>query len=192
VLTSFGTVRALAPEFEQFREQLQAFRFLSRPLKIALFRDEDDKSATLPVLIAPNLTNIEDSEDELIDVLKRSGIAIHLAREDVARTTFVDRVSEFLEAQTQAQGSTVRGAQQAGKGRTPTAATIVNSNRSGDTVLYCKGYFISTASAFGVSTPASSKLSAGRYSFGIVDSTGGQVFEGVLWTCPTTVRLNMP
>jgi len=65
------------------------------------------------------------------------------------------------------------------------------STRSGDTVICSQGYFTSTAVGFGVSTPAAGVLSPGRYSFGIING-GLHDIENILWTCPTTVRLNKP
>jgi hypothetical protein len=134
----------------------------------------------VPVLVQiPDLHRAKESYEQLLESLDKSNLKFDKVDAQVGRDIFVDRLSEFL---------TVRSATfsaQAG-----VKLTIVNSNRHGDTVLYAKGYFVSTGMALGVSTPAQGQLS-GTYSFGIMDS-GKARFESTLWSCPAVVKLNLP
>ncbi len=118
------------------------------------------------------------SYDSLLNTIVKSGLPLEKVDPDQAEEIFVDRLAEFMAVQLTAPSG---GGTQ----------TIVDSNRSGDTVLYAKGYFTSTGTAFGVSTPATAYLAPARYSFGIIDA-GTIKFDGIVWSCPTRVRLNQP
>lgn len=144
----------------------------------AIFRDEDEENIDLPVLVAPDLGNFARSNASLISALQRSQIPLRSIDDDEAEEILVLRLSEHLAARARTVGLTGTD-------------TVVDTNRGGDTVLYCKGYFVSTATAFGTSTPARNKIPAGRYTFGIAEPNGPR-FEGVIWTCPTNVRLRLP
>jgi hypothetical protein len=176
----------LHPEIHPLSPDIELFRLLKAELEganlhyqAAIFHDEDDQVPPLPVLLAPDPLDLRGSQDSLLSMLEQSDIKTKPVSQSEAESIFVDRASEFLAARLTGQGG---GA---------SSSTVVNSNRSGDTILYCKGYFVSTATAFGVSTPATNSIPAGRYSFGILDA-GSHRFEGVVWTCPANVRLNLP
>lgn len=170
-------LRQIAPDLAQFHAQAAELEMAGLQQTVALMRDEDSVDPDLPVLLAPDLTDVERSYDELLATLERSGIGVRTVSPEAAERTLIDRMSEFL---------AVRSRKSAGG-----TGTLVNSRRSGDTVLYCKGFYVSTATGFGLSTPATKSIPAGRYTFGIVEPTGDR-FEGLVWTCPTTVTLNLP
>jgi hypothetical protein len=133
----------------------------------------------LPVLVrVPDLHSLEASYSGLLQSLRNSNLQLEGIEDPYAEQIFVDRLSEFLAVQSASSVS-------------PPPMTIVNSNRGGDTVIYAKGYFASTGTAFGVSTPATGYLSKARYSFGIMDS-GAPRFANIVWSCPATVRLDLP
>jgi hypothetical protein len=145
------------------------------PQFAASFRDDGPNGDPLPVLVqVPDLHNVNKSYERLLGSLRKSELPLKEVSWESAEETFVDRLSEFLAVES-----------------SDLAHTVVNSNRQGDTVIYAKGYFISTGTAFGISNPAVSYLSAGRYSFGIMDS-GNPRFDNIVWTCPTVVRLDLP
>jgi hypothetical protein len=179
--TLWRTLRPVVPDLARFNAQSDEFRSRWRKQVAAKFRDDTEKGA-VEVLLAPDLLDFEQSYDALTEVMRNSGIATEAVDESRAEEIFVDRVAEFLTAYS-ARGSS-------GGGGSSSANTIVHTNRHGDSVLYCLGYFVSTATAFGISTPASIKLK-GRYSFGIVDS-GVQKFDGIVWTCPAVVGVDLP
>jgi hypothetical protein len=179
------------PGFEQIiRAQAERFRERSIRPHVAILYDEDDleKVNKLEVPIrADELGDLDRSYRRTMGVLERSGIQLKQLH-DVGdmETAFVDRLAEstavlFAETYKQINGPTV----------VSRSDTIVNSNRSNDTILYAKGYFLSTGTAFGLSTPATAYLLPSRYSFGIMEP-GGPRFENIVWSCPATVRLNLP
>ncbi len=142
----------------------------------AEFQDAD--GSPLPMLLVPDEADITRSRDDLIKILDRSNIPIECVTAEQGQSIFADRLAEFL----------------AVRGNLPEQfdnTTKVTTNRAGDTVLYRKGFFFSTAAAFGVSNPAVNSIPGGRYTFGIMDS-GGERFDGVVWDCPGSVRLELP
>jgi hypothetical protein len=159
-------LRAFARDFEEFHER-KAKRW---PQPAAILRDEDGGAMQLPVLLK--------LDAPLINQLGESGIPLRTVDKDEAEAIMIDRIAEFLAVRSRHSGVA---------GRT----TIVHSRREGDTVLVCKGYFLSTATAFGISTPARGEISPGRYTFGI-SRGGSRRFDGVIWTCPTIVNLDLP
>src|SRR5262249_26637805 len=132
------------------------------------------------IVRAPDLQNLTQSYRSALDTLEATGFEQEEVSADMADQIFIDRLAEFI-AVADGFGSASSQTQ-----------TIVNSKRKGDTVIYCQGFFPSTATGFGVSTPAARFLSAGRYSFGILRKNGQHDFENILWTCPATVKLNKP
>jgi hypothetical protein len=136
------------------------------------------------IVRAPDLQNLKASYERFLETLRVTKLPLEEVSQERAQEIFIDRLAEFIAARMSSGPSE----------HTPTSSsvtlTIVNSNRKGDTVICCQGYFTSTAVGFGVSTPAVGVLS-GRYSFGIING-GLHDFENILWTCPTTVKLNKP
>jgi len=180
----------IAPDVGYFRAQAEALLQSSIKPYVAVMYDEDDTARThgLDVPIqAEDLANIEASYSRMFNVLERSSVELkRLDDVESLEVAFVDRLAEsvatmYAHAYMQINGPMVFGQDE----------TIVNSNRTNDTILYAKGYFLSTGTAFGISTPAKAYLLPSRYSFGIVESAGPR-FENVLWSCPTTVHLRLP
>jgi hypothetical protein len=169
---------AFVPDVLHFHMQVQALEYIGAPLVAGLFRNSPGEKPTLLVPVrAPDLSNVTRSYDDALTALDQSGVPLEKIRPSEARSALVDRLAEFIAA----RSATVPGLD-----------TIVHSNRTGDPVFYCNGYFTSTATAFGTSTPAAGALEGGRYSFGVVDA-GTRKFDNTLWTCPNlNVRLPLP
>ena len=168
--------RALLPDIFHFREQTLGLAQYGLTPRVVIFNDDDDNGTRLPVLLQiPDLSNVAWSYEQALGAFEQSDLEIEEVEPAAARNIFIDRLAEFIVAASASAG----------------APTTVNSNRHGDTLLYAKGYFTSTGTAFGVSTPAVAQLS-GRYSFGIVDN-GKHRFDSVVWTCPNAnVRVDLP
>jgi len=169
----------LSSDLVHFRDQTKILDDCSIKQYAAIFTYNGSREDSAPVIVqVPDLDRPRESYEGLLDALRKSDVRIDKVDSKVAQDIFIDRASEFLAARSAALNAPA------------VTLTVVNSNRSGDTVLYAKGYFVSTGMALGISTPAKGSLS-GTYSFGIMDS-GNPRFESVLWSCPTTVRLNLP
>jgi hypothetical protein len=167
------------PDVQHFRSQRIELTRRSVSQFAASFRDDGPDGDSLLVLVqVPDLTSVEESYQRLLSSLQKSNFLLEKLDWERAEEIFVDRLSEFLSMQSSSVPQS-------------TSKTIVNSNRAGDTVIYAKGFFISTGTAFGMSTPAVGYLSQGRYSFGIMDS-GNPRFDNIVWSCPATVRLDLP
>lgn len=171
-------LRPIAPDLALFHQQAEAFARHGLKQRVAILRDEDEGSEEIPVLLAPDPTNFDTTYDRLLATLERSGLEVQSTGERDAESIMIDRLAEYLAVRNRSLGP----------GGT---ATVVDSRRSGDTILVCKGYFLTTATAFGLSTPAIKTLPSGRYTFGLTTPAGDR-FDGVIWTCPTKVRLNLP
>ena len=179
ILYSGEKFRSVTSDIAHYRRQVKELEFRSMPSLAALFKDEEPGGEEFPILLqVPDFENFAESYSTLEYWLKESQVKVVHVTPLEAESIFVDRMAEFLAVSSTAGSSTP-------------ADTIVRSNRKGDTIVYAKGYFTSTGTAFGISTPANKQLPAGRYSFGIVDS-GSHRFENVMWSCPTTVKLNLP
>lgn len=169
--------RTVIADVLHFRFQTQAL--LDQVQYAAVFADEAPGGEPVPLLLqVPDLYEPLESYEAFVEALIRANVELLRLTHERAFSIFVDRLAEFLAVQVHAPA------------RRP-APTTVHSNRNGDTVLYAKGYFLSTGTAFGTSTPAIAQIAPGRYSFGIFDG-GTHRFENVLWTCPTTVTLHLP
>jgi len=167
---------AILPDVARFRAQ--SYRALRTKITqmAGFLKDEGPMGERLPVLVQiPNSFRVMESYEKLLEDLQSSRMELFKVNAKEAEEIFIHRLSEFL----------------AVSSSPTTPPTVVNSNRGGDTVLYAKGYFLSTGTALGVSTPATGALPSGRYSFGILDN-GTYRFENIVWTCPATVRLNLP
>jgi hypothetical protein len=185
---SFGSV---LPDVLYFDLQTRVLRRQAEKQYAAIFQDDGPKAERLPVLVRiPELDNVHPSYGRLLEALSKSDIPLETVSPEEAREIFVDRLSEFLAARVAVPPGPAGLPPDGAYSSSTSALTIVHSNRNGDTVLYALGYFTSTGTAFGISTPARGHLS-GRYSFGIIDS-GTHRFDNVIWTCPTTVKLNLP
>jgi hypothetical protein len=166
------------PEIVHFGSQLRELQRRAIPQYAALFKDDGSDGNKLPILVkVPDLDNIDLSYKELLQALSKSDVRLEEANSENAEGIFVERMSEFI-----AVRSTTTG---------PNSDTIVHTNRKDDTVLCAKGFFVSTGTGFGISTPAQGYLTPGRYSFGIMTSTGPK-FEDVVWTCPRELKVNLP
>jgi hypothetical protein len=121
------------------------------------------------------------SYERFLEVLRGGGLRIERVERNIARKTFVKGLAEFLV--TRASSGVSSGP----------PVTVVHSNRRGDTVLYAFGFFLSTGTAFGTSTPALVALPSGRYSFGIMQAAGPR-YESFVWGIPslTPVTVNLP
>lgn len=174
-LYSTGPYSSVSSDIGHYRRQIDELQSNGLPYYVALFKDEGE---TLPVLLQlPDFTRIQSSYMELAAVIRGSNLKVAEVSKAEAQKIFVDRVAEFL----MVSGSS-----------TPATPTTVHSKKNGDTILYAKGYFTSTGTAFGVSTPASFALKPGRYSFGVMAS-GKPKFDPILWTCPhSNVRIKLP
>jgi len=173
-------LRPVAADLARFTAQTAELKARTLKHVAAKFRDEDENKV-LEVLLAPDLLDFQQSYDDLMETMRVSNIQTEAVSESRAEDIFVERVAEFL---------SIRSPGGRGGGSGTTGSTIVHTNRAGDSVLYCLGYFVSTATAFGISTPAFVNLK-GRYSFGIIDN-GVQKFDGVVWTCPNVVQVDLP
>ena len=163
-----------------FHLQTREIRVNSTSQYAAFFHEAEFDGDSFPVLVqVPDLDNFNASYEYLLLSLEKAKFKLEQVAPPQATEIFVDRLAEFLSVEVTAGSTPIR------------ANTIVNSNRHGDTVIYAKGYFVSTGTAFGLSTPAQRYLAPGRYSFGIMDS-GQPKFQNVVWNCPTTVRLDLP
>jgi hypothetical protein len=171
-------MESVLPDVIHFHYQARELKRRSVSQHAAFFHDGSPNGEELPILVmVPDLDNVETSYYSLVKTLKESNLRVDAVEPNKAEEIFVDRLTEFMSVESW--------------GAAPLMPTTVNSRRGGDTIIYAKGFFTSTGTAFGVSTPASASLVAGRYLFGIVDS-GRQRWENILWTCPTTVQLNLP
>jgi hypothetical protein len=169
---------SVLPDVQHFHSQTTQLELRSVPQYAVSFKDDGPDGELLLVLVqVPDLHSVKASYDLLLETLRKSNLPLEKVTPRDAEEIFVDRLSEFLAVQSISLA--------------PSTATVVNSNRNGDTVIYAKGYFTSTGTALGVSTPAVGYLSSGRYSFGIIDS-GNPRFENIVWTCPADVQLNLP
>jgi hypothetical protein len=183
-----GDLQGIIADSLHYRYQAVQLNRKSEAQYAAMFNDDGPRGEPLPVLVqVPDLSNFVSSYRRFLDELNNSKLRLEKVSPEEADEIFVDRVSEFVAAGKDGEPPVSLS----GYSASTTALTVVNSNRSGDTVLYAKGYFLSTGTAFGISTPATGQLSSGRYSFGIMESAGPK-FEGIVWTCPATVRLKLP
>jgi hypothetical protein len=176
---------SFAPDIFHFAYQNRWLDWLKISQFAALFKDDGPNGETLPVIVrAPDLQNLKTSYERFLETLRVTKFPLKEVSPESAQEIFIDRLSEFIAAQMSSGSSGPPFASSS------VTQTIVNSNRSRDTVICCQGFFTSTGVGFGVSTPAVGVLS-GRYSFGIING-GVHDFENILWTCPATVRLNKP
>jgi hypothetical protein len=175
---------SFAPDVFRFDYQSKILSQRRIPQLAAQFRDDGPDGEMLPVVVlAPDLHNVARSYQGFTETLRETKFLLEEVSPETARKIFEDRLAEFI---------AVRMAWTANNALSTLTQTIVTSNRSGETVICCQGYFTSTAAGFGTSNPAVGILSPGRYSFGIMNN-GVHDFEGILWTCPsTTVRLRKP
>jgi hypothetical protein len=129
----------------------------------------------------PDLKQRTQTYDNFLQTLAASGFQISMVDRPTARKTFFRGLAEFLFARSRS-----------GLLGTP-PVTEVHTKRKGDTVLYAKGYFLSTGTAFGTSWPAFVALPSGRYSFGIEDWSG-QRFEKTVRSIPSigVVMVKLP
>jgi hypothetical protein len=161
---------------------------MSEPQYVAILKDDGPDREQLPVIVqVPDLNSIITSYRSLLNALRKSNLTLEKVDSKSSQEIFTERLSEFLVVGSDGGPPTNQNISE----EQTTGLTTVNSNRAGDTVLYAKGYFVSTGTAFGISTPAKRLLPRGRYSFGIMEA-GGPRFEEILWTCPTAVKLNLP
>jgi hypothetical protein len=173
------SIEDVAEDFYKARHQVHYFKDRNLPQLVALFRQQSvidpGTDEHVPVLIEAVVTPIGD----LTHPLGRLGGIPHLHRTDAAhaKEALIDRTSEFLFSGREAPPSGLN-------------VTEVHTRREGDPVLYAKGFFLSTKTVLGTSTPARGYLPPGRYSFGIVYQ-GRPRFEDFLWAIPTYDRVKV-
>jgi hypothetical protein len=183
----FTEFRRFVPDVYHFVYQNRELSRRQIPQFAAPFRDDGPNGEILPVIVrAPDLQNLTTSYERFLETLRATKLRLDEVSPATAQEIFIDRLAEFI-----AVGDLSTPPSSETTAPSSVTQTIVNSNRTGDTVIYCQGYFTSTAAGFGVSTPAVGVLSPGRYSFGIING-GLHDFENILWTCPATVQLNKP
>lgn len=175
----------VAKDVRDYHAQFDVLRNNNLPIYVVTmeYRSSQER-LSIPVLIkVPDLDELfSSSYHEFLWALERSGLKPAAVSYGDAADVFIDRLSEFIFTR----------AADSGISSSP-PVTIVETNRSGDTVLYAKGYFLSTGTAFGISTPATATLQSGRYSFGILES-GVPRFENAVWSIPAlgNIHLNLP
>lgn len=186
-------------EVQHFHRQTEALSNRGLQQFVAVFYDEDDKERReelgVPIQ-APNLNDVATSYAEMVELAGQAGLRLrNVSDRQALQTIFTERLSEHMAQMFVSRALTAGGGSvfSAGGGSVFSRAnTVVESNRSNDTVLYAKGFFFaSTGQAFGTSTPAEAYVFPGRYSFGILES-GNPRFEPVIWSCPRRVRLSLP
>src|SRR5262245_2680 len=125
-----GHMIGIEKRFESVLPDVVYFRYQSRALKenslsqyAAIFKDGTPHGSFVPGLIqVPDLHNRTTSYDFVLKELQRSDLQVEKVTAEDAEGLFIERLSEFL-------------AVHFASASTPSALTIVNSNRSGDTVL---------------------------------------------------------
>jgi hypothetical protein len=155
--------------------------------QIAVYLNDHDpienKLREIPVVAKfPDLHNLRYSIDVLSSSIGQSKLKAEQVSARQGREIFADRLADFIVSRATAHGHSAA------------ANIVIDSNRTGDIVLYAMGYFYSTGTACGTSTPAIVQLLSGRYSFGIVNASIHD-FDGTIWAIPTAdghVRLNKP
>lgn len=178
---------SILEDIAHFRRQAEALAAENRAFPLAFMRDAET-GAVLPVPVRiSDLTELSGSIAGMEKVFSYSRLRLRTVDREPATTAFINRLSEFL-AVSRTGASALGVAPGSGGGG---AATIVTTNRGGDPVFYCLGYFLSTATFFDTSNPATGNFPSGRYSFGIRDA-GVNHYDNVVWTCPNpnvTVKL---
>lgn len=160
------------------KQQLQVFADNGILPRVAKFRDETAREMEIEIPIrVDNLDDVGRASSATYAKLRKGGLTLRSVSPENFEELFVTSLAEFIAAGTSSAVGSL---------------TTVQSNRSGDTVLVAKGYFLSTSEGFGVSTPATAYLTPGRYSFGILKPDGSSEFQPIVWTCPCVVRLNLP
>lgn len=180
------------PDIVHFRVQRAVLKRYSLPQYAASLNEAEGKESLDVLVQVPDLWIASESYEFLIDSLDASGLPLKEVDQELAQKIFVDRMAEFLAVlPSQSSPGPIARDLRAQSAEVPDETTIVNTKRNGDTVIYAKGYFLSTGSAFGTSTPAERRLYPGRYSFGIIEN-GSPRYEPIVWSCPTTVELDLP
>jgi len=180
-------IHDILPDVDHFRRQLSTLHDGGAPPLVVYLHDRDPIDVShereIPVTVKfPNLQNIRFSIEAMLQAIQQSKLKSESVSEDNARTIFSDRLSDFIVSRAIASGGSIL------------TDTIIDSKRSGDTVLCAMGYFYSTGTACGTSTPATVKLLPGRYSFGILNGNVPD-FENTVWAIPTAnghVTLSKP
>lgn len=142
----------------------------------ALLRDPATPYAGHSLAVPLGLWPTRQPDQALLTALEMSRIPVEPVAPDAFVRAASERASEFVEMN---QGGSGAG------------DTIVNTRHDGETVLFCKGYFVSTVEGFGRSSPAIRAIIPGRYIFGVKRPEGYR-FDDTLWTCPTTLDLDIP
>ncbi len=149
----------------------------------AWFRMEgkDSPEVFVPLKI-PELDDWEASYTKAVSNLSASNLRVDQTSADEGKAAFRNRVVETLDVRAAAPASIL------GTQHNP---VTVDTNRTGDLVVYTKGFFLSTETGFGKSTPAKGLLPAGRYDFG-VRVNGVSQFSGTLWSVPHAGNIFVP
>ena len=174
-----GAVSAPVPtphvaEIVHMQEQLRIMDSMGLRQVAVELEDAEYSRRVLVLLKAENLADMMDSYSRIMATLAGMEMPGYEISSDDAMGTFIDRLSEFMDASS----------------RGTVGTTIVNCPRDGATVMYSKGYFLSTGAAFGMSTPARRTIAAGRYSFGILDK-GVARYAKTVWPCPAVLSLDL-
>ena len=190
----------ILPDVEYFLEQQRVFERekisqVAAKLDVA-DKGSDSKAPSGEIIVrAPDLVmGVHENYSKLLTALEASDLKLRRVESDEAAWIFRNGLLDFLGKR---EGQSFLSSAFFAHSTIPplTVNTIVNSNRAGDTIIYSKGFFLSTGTAFGVSTPARRALLPGRYCFGIVDG-GAPKYENLLWPVapqgPVHVRLNKP
>jgi hypothetical protein len=144
-------------------------------LFMALFRRGGKRGAGAPVRVPVFADKAGSDPSRLLADLERSGISLMSATQPEFIRQAAVRAAEFATLADRAR----------------TGITTVHTPQTGETVVFCKGYFLSTAAGFGQSTPAHKAIPPGQYCFGVM-RTDGLRFQDLVWDCPTNLHLDLP
>lgn len=124
------------------------------------------------------------------ETMREQGASVHEATSSECKRIFIDRLAEFLRTRFL---SPPPAPPKWPPPSEPDDLTVVETLQHGVKVIYAKGYFISTKTAFGRATPAKRYLPPGRYSFGVLDKQTPR-FEHILWDVPSpeAIKLDLP
>lgn len=166
-----GPISLLTPISRDLATMGLRLREMGRPLMAVFRRGGKRAGAPVRLPIFPD----QSGEDDLLAILERSGIRIiEASRPDFIHQAAV-RAAEFATL----------------ADRSHTGTTTVHTPSDNETVVFCKGYFLSTVAGFGQSTPAKNRIPAGQYCFGVMRQ-GAPRIQDLLWDCPTDLHLDMP
>jgi hypothetical protein len=192
-------IRDTRDDINRFYWQNQHFGYRQLPQYVVDFRSGLSSDRVSVPLEAPRRIGgwgiFPDSYDTDLytrqaETMRDQGASIHEASSTDCRGIFIDRLAEFVRTRFLSPPPSPP--------KWPPSSdsddlTVVETLRQGVNVIYAKGYFISTKTAFGRATPARRYLPPGRYSFGVLDKHTPR-FAYILWEVPSidVIKLDLP